>query len=143
VTCSSTSGASWVRARSIVVGLLAGGGYSERGDGYARAGVNVAGNAVWLWLGLALGYYVLCEAATGMTLGKRMVGMRVVDEDRDLVGLGAAVVRNVLRVVDGLFFYLVGALFAPRHRAASGSATARRTLSSSAAKPPKRFLLPD
>ena len=74
--------------------------------------MNVAGNAVWLWLGLALGYYVLCEAATGMTLGKRMVGMRVVDEDRDLVGLGAAVVRNVLRVVDGLFFYLVGALFA-------------------------------
>lgn len=28
------------------------------------------------------------------------------------MGFGAAVIRNVLRVVDGLFFYLVGALFA-------------------------------
>jgi len=28
------------------------------------------------------------------------------------LGLGASVVRNVLRLVDGLSFYLVGALFA-------------------------------
>jgi uncharacterized RDD family membrane protein YckC len=97
---------------SIIVGLLTGGGYSERGDGYASAGVNVAGTAVWLWLALVLFYYVLCEATTGMTLGKRMVGIRVVDEDGEIVGLEGAVVRNLLRVIDGLFFYLVGALFA-------------------------------
>jgi uncharacterized RDD family membrane protein YckC len=30
----------------------------------------------------------------------------------ETLGLGASVVRNVLRLVDGLFFYLVGALFA-------------------------------
>jgi uncharacterized RDD family membrane protein YckC len=99
---------------SILVGLLAGGGYSERGPGYATAGVNVAGTAIWAWLGFALSYYVLCEAMTGMTLGKRMVGIRVVHEDSDFVGFGAAVIRNVLRLVDGLFFYLVGAIFALR-----------------------------
>jgi hypothetical protein len=36
--------------------------------------VNVAGNAIWVWL--ALGYYILCEALTGRTLGKRLVGIR-------------------------------------------------------------------
>jgi uncharacterized RDD family membrane protein YckC len=97
---------------SIVVGLLAGGGYSERRDGYATAGVNVAGTATLIFLALVLSYYVLCEAMTGMTLGKRMVGIRVVHEESDFVGFGAAVVRNLLRLIDGLFFYLVGAAFA-------------------------------
>ena len=49
---------------------------------------------------------------TGMTLGKRIVGIRVVGEDGDHAGLPAVVVRNVLRPIDGFFFYLVGALFA-------------------------------
>jgi uncharacterized RDD family membrane protein YckC len=96
----------------IVLGLLSGGGYSESGNGYANAGVNVGGSAFWLLLGIGLGYYIVCEAATGMTVGKRLVGIRVVDDEGDPVGLGAAVVRNVLRLVDGLFFYLVGAVFA-------------------------------
>lgn len=96
----------------IVVGLMTGGGYAERGQGYANAGINVGGNAFWLLLSLGLGYYIVCEAATGATLGKRMVGIRVVDENGDRVTLGAAVVRNILRLVDALFFYLVGFLFA-------------------------------
>jgi uncharacterized RDD family membrane protein YckC len=97
---------------AIVVGLLSGGGYSESGDGYASAGVNVGGRAVWLVVLLGLGYYIFFEAATGMTLGKRMVGIRVVDEDGDDPSFPAAAVRNVLRLVDCLFLYLVGALFA-------------------------------
>jgi uncharacterized RDD family membrane protein YckC len=96
----------------ILVGLLTGGGYAESGDGYANAGVNVGGNALLLMLALALGYYVVCEAATGMTLGKRMVGIRVVGEGGEHVTFMAAVVRNLLRLVDALFFYLVGFLFA-------------------------------
>ena len=97
---------------SIVVGLLSGGWYAEHGPGYANAGINVGGNAFWLLLALGVGYYIVCEAATGATLGKRMVGIRVVDEDGDRVTLGAAVIRNLLRLVDALFFYLVGFLFA-------------------------------
>jgi uncharacterized RDD family membrane protein YckC len=97
---------------SIVVGLVFGGGYSERGDGYANAGVIVEGNAFWALVALGLLYYIVCEALTGMTIGKRIVGIRVVGEDGEHVSLGAAVVRNLLRPVDGLFFYLVGALFA-------------------------------
>jgi uncharacterized RDD family membrane protein YckC len=63
-------------------------------------------------LALGLVYYVVCEAATGMTLGKRMVGIRVVAEDGEHVTLVAAIVRNLLRLVDALFFYFVGFLFA-------------------------------
>jgi uncharacterized RDD family membrane protein YckC len=96
----------------IVVGLLTGGGYAQRGAGYANAGINVGGNAFWLLLALGVGYYIACEAATGATLGKRMVGIRVVGEDGEHVTFGAAVVRNLLRLVDALFFYLVGFLFA-------------------------------
>jgi uncharacterized RDD family membrane protein YckC len=96
----------------IIVGVLSGGGYAERGDGYANAGIDIGGNAFWLLLALGVGYYTVCEAATGATLGKRMVGIRVVGEDGEHVTFGAALVRNLLRLVDALFFYLVGFLFA-------------------------------
>ena len=96
----------------LVVGLLSGGGYAESGDGYANAGVDVGGSAFWALLLLGIGYYVFCESASGATLGKRIVGIRVVDEDGEHITFGAAVVRNLLRIVDGLFFYVVGALFA-------------------------------
>jgi uncharacterized RDD family membrane protein YckC len=96
----------------IVIGLMTGGGYAERGNGYANAGLSVGGNAVWMLLALGIGYYIVCEGATGATLGKRMVGIRVVGEDGEHVTFGAAVVRNLLRVIDALFFYLIGFLFA-------------------------------
>jgi uncharacterized RDD family membrane protein YckC len=97
---------------AILLGFLAGGGFRESGDGYASVGVEVAGNAVWALLAACLGYYVMCEALTGMTVGKRMVGIRVVDENGEHLSLAAAVIRNVLRPVDGFLFYLVGAIFA-------------------------------
>lgn len=96
----------------ILVGLMTGGGYAESGPGGSNAGVELGGDVTLLLLFLGLCYYVLCEALTGMTVGKRIVGIRVVEEDGTHVGFGAAVVRNLLRLVDGLFFYLVGALFA-------------------------------
>jgi len=96
----------------LLVGLMTGGGYADSGDGYANAGIDVGGNAFWLLVALGVGYYIVCEAATGATLGKRLVGIRVVGEHGDRVTVGAAVVRNLLRLVDALFFYLVGFLFA-------------------------------
>lgn len=96
----------------IVIGLLMGGGYAERGPGYANAGVELDGQMTLFVALLFFCYYAFCEALTGMTVGKRIVGIRVVEEDGGHVGFAAAVVRNLLRFVDGLFFYLVGALFA-------------------------------
>jgi uncharacterized RDD family membrane protein YckC len=97
---------------SIVVGLMTGGGYRQEFDGQTNVGINVGGSAFWYMLALGVGYYVVCEAATGATLGKRMVGIRVVGEDGEHVSFGAALVRNLLRLVDALFFYFVGFIFA-------------------------------
>jgi uncharacterized RDD family membrane protein YckC len=97
---------------SIVVGFLSGGGYGEHRNGSVNAGITVGGNAFWLLIMLGIAYYIVCESASGMTLGKRIVGIRVVDEDGRQLTFGAALARNLLRVVDGLLFYLVGAVIA-------------------------------
>jgi len=96
----------------LVMGVMNGGGYAERSDGSVHVGVDVAGKAIWLFLLVGLAYYVFSEALTGATLGKGIVRIRVVDEHGEHPTLSAAVVRNILRPVDALFFYLVGAVFA-------------------------------
>jgi len=52
-------------------------------------------------------YSCLMEAACGATLGKILVGIRVVRTTRR-GALSACAVRNALKIVDGLAFYLVG-----------------------------------
>ena len=52
-------------------------------------------------------YGWLLEAAFGATLGKALVGIRIVRTD-DRGPLAASAVRNLLRIVDGLGLYLVG-----------------------------------
>ncbi len=47
-------------------------------------------------------YFVLFEGLLGATPGKRAVGLRVVGANGKPPGLDRSVVRNVLRVVDGL-----------------------------------------
>jgi hypothetical protein len=63
-------------------------------------------NATMLFL-----YGWLLEAACGATLGKALVGIRIV-RTTECGSLSACAVRNVLRIVDGLGFYLVGAAVA-------------------------------
>ena len=56
-------------------------------------------------------YHWLLEASFGATLGKALVGIRVV-RMTERTPLAALAIRNLLRVVDGLGFYLVGAVVA-------------------------------
>ncbi len=63
-------------------------------------------NALVLFL-----YFWLAEAAFGATVGKTIVGIRVV-QITDRPRLSAFAFRNLLRLVDGLGFYLIGALIA-------------------------------
>jgi uncharacterized RDD family membrane protein YckC len=67
--------------------------------------------AVFLNAATFFAYLWLLEASFGATLGKAMVGIRVV-QTTDRSRLAALAIRNLLRVVDGLAFYLVGALVA-------------------------------
>jgi uncharacterized RDD family membrane protein YckC len=47
-------------------------------------------------------YFVLFEGLAGFTLGKWVLGLRVVGTDGGKPGLTRGLVRNILRVVDGL-----------------------------------------
>ncbi len=54
-------------------------------------------------------YHWLLEGAFGATMGKAIIGVRVTRYDSGKVpGLGSSAVRNALRLVDALPFYLVG-----------------------------------
>jgi uncharacterized RDD family membrane protein YckC len=53
-------------------------------------------------------YFVIAEAAWGRSLGKLVTGLRVVRADGSPLRLVDALIRNILRPVDGLFVYLVG-----------------------------------
>jgi uncharacterized RDD family membrane protein YckC len=56
-------------------------------------------------------YGWLLEAACGATLGKALVGIRVVGSDGRGI-FSSCAVRNALRVIDGIGFYILGALVA-------------------------------
>ena len=60
---------------------------------------------------IAFIYLWLLEASFGCTLGKAMVGIGVVNNSKRNA-LAASAIRNLLRVIDGLGFYLVGTLVA-------------------------------
>jgi uncharacterized RDD family membrane protein YckC len=62
----------------------------------------------WLLLGVAA-YYILLEGFTGRTLGKLLAGIRVVDaRTGGRPGLLSGISRTALRLIDGIFAYLVG-----------------------------------
>ncbi|MBA3808495.1 MAG: RDD family protein [Solirubrobacterales bacterium] len=68
--------------------------------------------ALLLITALSLGYFFVCEAVWEQTLGKRVMHLRVRSAAGAAAGLNAISARTVLRLIDGLGFYLVGFLIA-------------------------------
>jgi uncharacterized RDD family membrane protein YckC len=83
-------------------------GTSSVEGGAASASLGTLGTL--LYAILAFGYFTLLEGQLGQTLGKMLLGIKVVREDNgEVPGLGAAAIRTVLRIIDALpFAYLVG-----------------------------------
>lgn len=50
------------------------------------------------------------ETMYGGTVGKLALGLKVVKEDGSPLDWQASIVRTLLRIIDGLFFYLIGAI---------------------------------
>ena len=89
----------------VVMGLLFGESKSEGGE----ASVNLEGAGALAYFALVLLYYFVLEATTGQTIGKRLLGVRVVTVAGGPARPGPVALRTVLRVVDALpFLYLVG-----------------------------------
>lgn len=94
----------------IFISVLSGGTETTTGAGGAWVDLSLEGSGFIWWIGVNFVYYVLMEATCGGTFGKLVTGLQVVSEDGERVLFGQAIVRNLLRIVDGLFFYLVGAI---------------------------------
>jgi uncharacterized RDD family membrane protein YckC len=67
-----------------------------------------------LWIGFFLVYFVYLEGSRGQTVGKMLTKIKVVREDGGKIDMKQALIRNVLRIIDGIAFYLVGAIFISR-----------------------------
>ena len=71
--------------------------------------VTVAGWWLALYLGVVLVYYFALEATTGRTVGKRILGLRVVSRDGTRPSPAVIAARTLLRLVDWVpLLYLVG-----------------------------------
>jgi len=67
------------------------------------------------WLGalyfiIYVGYFTYLEGSRGQTAGKMITKIRVVREDGGPIDMNQAFTRNILRIIDGLLAYLIGAI---------------------------------
>jgi uncharacterized RDD family membrane protein YckC len=100
-------------------------GTAWAGQGAAEASLN--GVAALVYFLIAFAYFALLEGYLGQTLGKMLLGIKVIREDSgEVPGIGAASIRTLLRIIDGLFAYLVGfiAVLASSKRQRLGDMTA-------------------
>jgi uncharacterized RDD family membrane protein YckC len=109
---ASVAWRAWALILDVVVLLII--GYFVAADvGTATgAGYELNGAAALLSILIWFAYYVVMETAFGGTLGKLLVGLRVVNTQGCSITLREALVRNAMRIVDGLFVYLIGAISA-------------------------------
>lgn len=73
-------------------------------------GFNIQGGPAFLWLAIVLAYYIVMEKMWGATLGKRAMGLKVVKQGGEPLDWQGSIVRNIMRIIDGFCFYLVGAI---------------------------------
>jgi len=79
---------------------------------YLYSGKWVMGSEEHLWgisdpiclvfLFIIFAYFILMEAYVGWTIGKRLSGMKVLDDTGNKIGIFKSLIRNLLRFVDGL-----------------------------------------
>jgi len=87
-----------------------------RWGGVTESGFEMSGKPALIAMGFVILvgflYYWLFEGLFGATLGKGIVGIQVRDLGGGKCGLGASLIRNILRIIDALVVYLVGFLIA-------------------------------
>lgn len=90
--------------------------FAKRLGGLTDSGFSLEGTpaflAIFSTILLAFGYHWFCEGRFGATLGKGMIGILVQMKDGRACGFRASFIRNLMRLIDGIGFYLVGFLVA-------------------------------
>jgi uncharacterized RDD family membrane protein YckC len=83
---------------AIATGETSGAGFSMGTLGSCLVGI------------IGIAYYVVMETMYGGTVGKLVLGLKVVKEDGSALDWQTSIIRTLLRIIDGLFFYLIGAI---------------------------------
>ncbi len=91
-------------AGAVDLALVAAGG----GVIVLAAGGSLTGLLAVVILGWALFYYYATESQGGQTVGKRLLGLRVERQTGGEATEREIVTRTLLRIIDGIGFYLVG-----------------------------------
>ncbi len=77
-------------------------------------GFNAMSHSSWslglLSFAFYIAYYTYLEGSRGQTIGKMITRIKVVSEDGRPISMDQAFKRNILRIIDGLFAYLIGAV---------------------------------
>lgn len=96
----------------MLVVMLASAGLSLASGGEG-SGFGAAGQFI-IWFLVDWGYLVLLESIwSGQTVGKRVLGLRVIQDTGVRIGVTQSLLRNLVRPVDRLpLFYFVGGVFA-------------------------------
>lgn len=90
----------------LVFGMIGG----STGEGGFAAGMGLFG--LLIGVVLAAGYHFLLEGLwEGYTVGKKLFGILVVKESGEPCDIGASVLRNILDIIDSLFYYAIGFIF--------------------------------
>lgn len=79
------------------------------GRGHLLAGFGLMGGQL-VWVVVCLFIFSFLEGKWGVTLGKWVLGIRVLGTDLRPCGFGRAFVRNLLKFIDGFFNFTVGIL---------------------------------
>lgn len=91
----------------LVVGIV----FGETETSGSGGSVQLEGVSALVFLALMLLYYGGLEAMNGQTLGKRVLGIRVVRaEDGGHATAGRVALRTILRLIDGILLYLVAVI---------------------------------
>ena len=99
---------------AIIIGVLFGviSGIFSVQQGLMADSVELLGTSNFVSVLVSIIYYAGLEATTGATIGKRLLGLRVVMADGSPLDWTSSIIRNVLRIIDFLpAFYLLGAIF--------------------------------
>jgi uncharacterized RDD family membrane protein YckC len=86
-------------------------GLAETLDLDAGGSINIDGWPFVLACLVVFGLSALMETALGKTPGKYVSRTRVTDAHGNPISLGPALIRNILRFINGIVFYIVGLVF--------------------------------
>lgn len=112
-------------ASFLLLGLLLAlmSGATSSTEGMHTAGFQVGNGSFLVLLLILFVYYIGCEELLDGTPGKLALSLRIIGEEGGPITWGASIVRNLIRIVEGLFFYRIGQSPSGRRPLDSASAT--------------------